>query len=483
MYESYLRSADDPWFTPDRAHWHRGSWHDQVTRIKLAVIDAVRRGKSAIKAIGPQLINLVSNAEMLHEAWDILAAKGDTAPGPNGHRYEDFDEPEIWELLRTIGKAIRNGTYRVGQEWIVKVPKDRTDPSRGTRPISLINIEDRVVQRAIFEVLQLLFDPLFGRNILGFRRGHGRLHALALAEQTAIAERRYVFAVEDLKDAFTRIPLNYLMDVLTVYIPSADMLQLLRWILDTGKKHGIRQGGPLSPLLLNLFLHHILDRPWQEKMAGVPMIRVADDILLICRWLKEANQARKMLESLLGPANMSLKATAGATIHDLRQGASAKWLGFEISKGDQTLAVEIAANAWQRLKEYLMLAHEKPDSSLRAGATVNGWIEQMGPCYPFIRCREVYGKLAEVAKEQAFDEIPTRDAVVSRWRRAHQRWCELRDEVRNDPSVLDSVWNRSTGGEEPAVNAVVDAGAHVQEADPVDENAAVSGASVIAPWE
>jgi hypothetical protein len=190
-----------------------------------------------------------------------------------------------------------------------------------------------------------------------------------------------------------------------------------------------------------------------------------------------------MLESLLGPANMSLKATAGATIHDLRQGASAKWLGFEISKGDQTLAVEIAANAWQRLKEYLMLAHEKPDSSLRAGATVNGWIEQMGPCYPFIRCREVYGKLAEVAKEQAFDEIPTRDAVVSRWRRAHQRWCELRDEVRNDPSVLDSVWNRSTGGEEPAVNAVVDAGAHVQEADPVDENAAVSGASVIAPWE
>ncbi len=483
MYESYLGSADDPWFTPDRVDWHRGSRHDQVTQIKLAVTNAVRRGKSAIKAIGPQLINWVSNAEMLHEAWDILAAKGDTAPGPNGHRYEDFDQPEIWELLRTIGKAIRNGTYRVGQEWVVKVPKDRTDPSRGTRPISLINIEDRVVQRAIFEVLQLLFDPLFGRNILGFRRGHGRLHALALAEQTAIAEGRYVFVVEDIKDAFTRIPLNRLMDVLAVYVPSANMLQLLRWILDAGKKHGIRQGGPLSPLLLNLFLHDILDRPWQEKMASVPMIRVADDILLICGSLEEANQARTVLESLLGPANMSLKGAAGATIHDLRQGASAKWLGFEIRKRDQTLAVEIAAKAWQRLKEYLVLAHETPDSSLRAGATVNGWIEQMGPCYPFIRCREVYRKLVEVAKEQAFDEIPTCDAVVSRWRRAHQRWCELRDEVRNDPSILDSVWNRRTGDEEPAENAATGGRAQFQDAHPAHENVAVSGADSTLPWE
>ena len=128
MYESFLRPADDPWFSPDKVDWHRGSRHDRVARIKLAVIKAVRGGKQAIEAIGPLLIQWISDARMLREAWDLLAAKGDTAPGPNGHRYADFDDCEVWSLLKSIGKAIRNDTYRVGDEKEVRSP--RTAPTR-----------------------------------------------------------------------------------------------------------------------------------------------------------------------------------------------------------------------------------------------------------------------------------------------------------------------------------------------------------------
>ena len=363
----------------------------------------------------------------------------------NGRRYDDLDKREVWELLRTIGGAILNDTYRIGKERVVKIPKDSSDPSRGIRPISLINIEDRVVQRTATEVLSRILDPLFGRNILGYRPGHGRLHALALAEQQVIKNRRNVFVVEDIRDAFTHVPLKRLLEVLAIYIPSDQVLQLLSKLLDTGKKHGIRQGGPLSPLFLNLYLHHFLDQPWRKEWPEVPMIRVADDLLIMCQSKKEAMQAWSELEALLRPANMPLKRGKDESIHNLKTGDLVNWLGFNIHKDQQGLKVQIAEKAWKRLAEHFALAHEKPDAAIRAMDTINGWIDQMGPCYRFVSRPRVYKKLVTIAAKQAFDEIPSRDAVVSRWRRAYQKWCDIRNEVKERPEVLDSIWAPPAG--------------------------------------
>lgn len=432
MYENRV-SPDDPWFSPERVDRHLGSREDYVHRVKAAVVLAVGKGKPGVKSIAPFVLKWVSDARMLREAWDLLASKGGATPGPNGRHYDDLEDPEVWELLKTIGKAIRNGTYRVGRERIVHIPKSRIEPSRGTRPISLIDIEDRVVQRAVVEVLQPLLDPLLAPNVLGFRPRIGRMHALALAEHVAVAGNRYVFAVEDIKDAFTNVPINRLLDVLKIYVPAPDLLKLIRRLLDTGHKHGIRQGGPLSPLLLNIYLHHFFDGPWQKRRPDVPMIRVADDLLLICRTQKEARAAHAELESLLRAAGMPVKGTAEGSVCDLRKGVSASWLGFKIAKGDQALKVKIAEKAWDQLAEHLLLAHLNPDPSIRAALTINGWVEQLGPCYPFVRRAPMYARLAKIAAEQAFDEIPSRDAVIARWRRAYRRWREVRDEVKEHP--------------------------------------------------
>ncbi len=440
MYESCLKASCDPWFPVDAVPWHVGSRHDVVTRAKLAVSRAGREGKQAVKEICPRLVNWIADASILRAAWDCLAAKGETAPGPNGRRYEDLDDAETWELLRSIGAAIREGTYKVGRERHVQIPKDRANPSRGYRTLTLLNIKDRVVQRAAVEILQPLLDPMFGRNVLGYRPGRGRLHALALAEREALAGNRFVFLAEDIKDAFDQVPLNRLLDVLVKHVPSPDLRNLVNTLLATGKTHGIRQGGPLSPLLLNLYLHHFLDEPWRREHAETPLIRVADDLLALCRSRKEAAQARAKLEALLKPAGMPLKGTRDGSIHDLRKGEVVDWLGFEIGKGEQGLETRIANKAWSRLAEYLHLAHEKPNAPLRAVATINGWIEQMGPCYPFVTRGTVYRRVAKLAAEQAFDEIPSRDAIMARWKRAYERWQDIQDEIRKRPEALDSRW-------------------------------------------
>ena len=148
------------------------------------------------------------------------------------------------------------------------------------------------------------------------------------------------------------------------------------------------------------------------------MVRVADDLLLLCRTQKEAKEAWDGLAALLEPANMPLKLGCESAIHDLRKGSSVDWLGFRVNKGEQGLETRIADRAWRRLEEYLILAHEKPDSPIRAAATIGGWIDQMGPCYPFVKRPRVCERLVALAAKQGFDEVPTRNVILSRWRRA-----------------------------------------------------------------
>lgn len=340
-------------FTPNRVDWHYGSREESVKRVKLTVIGAVYEGRGPIETLGPKLLGWISDSKMLREAWNHPAVTGETAPGPNGHRYIDYDESEVWSKLKAMCAAIRKDTYRPGGERKVKIPKDRTDPQRGTRRFALIDIEDRVVERAVIEVLQPLFESLLGRNVLGFRVRTGGLHALALAEQQVLTESRYVLVVEDLANAFDHVPINRLLDVLSLYIPSDEVLQLLRRLLHTGRTHGIRQGSPLSPILLNIYLRHFLDEPWRARRATVPTIRVVDDHLLLCRTKKELEQVRAGLSELLNPAGMPLKVPKNSeerTVIDLRKVETATWLGFVIGKGDEGFTVQIADRAWRRLE-------------------------------------------------------------------------------------------------------------------------------------
>lgn len=441
MYEDLFRPADDPWFSTDAMPRHVGTRQDFVKWVRTRLVRAVREGRQGVEAICPLLIRWISDSRMLRAAWDTLAAKGNTAPGPNRRRYADLDDAEVWELLGSMSRAIRNDTYRPGPEEHRAIPKDRGDLSRGCRTICLLNVEDRTVQRAVYDVLLPLLDPHFGRNILGFRPHRGRLHALALAERKMFGSGRYLVVAEDISNAFDRVPVQRLLDVLRKYVPSDDPLRLVRRLLDTGKNRGIRQGGPLSPLLLNLYLHHFLDEPWRRLFADVPMIRVADDILLLATSTRQMSKARTELERLLRSAGMPLK---GNPVCDLGNGSTVDWLGFQIARSEEGLVLTIPTgrrkSPWGRLEERLLLAHDKPEAPLRANATINGWIDQMGPCFRSIDRSGVYRRIVRIAAKQGFDEVPTRNAIMARWRRAYDRWCDIRRQVKEQPEILDSRW-------------------------------------------
>jgi hypothetical protein len=420
MYE-FLDRLDHVPAGPGAVTRHRGAYREVLHRHRAYVADAVSAGLAGVRSVTPSLFEVMSDERVLRAAWDDLAAKGNKAPGPDGHRYGDYANSEVWDLCRCLRDAIRADTYRPGPERVRQIPKTS---GKGTRPIVLLNIPDRVVQRAVKLTLEPALDPLFGPTNFGFRPRMSHFHALATARQQVLAERRSYWVVRDLRDAFPHVPVSRLLQVLGHYLPDDCLLRFLARILPATHSPGLRQGGPLSPLMLNLYLHHVLDRPWQRQ-ARPPLIRVADDLLVPCRTPRDGEAATNLLQKLLTPAGFTLKEPTGAAVCDLKSGAAVEWLGFSISREGKAVAVRIANRAWASLRGHLTLAHEKPNAPRRAAQIVEQWLAQRGPCYRWEDVPRVCRRVARTARELAFDEIPGPEELAATWQNAHLRWCRL----------------------------------------------------------
>jgi RNA-directed DNA polymerase len=430
MYEN--RIWESVWADDDRRRkavtHHRGALQDFLNRHRADARRALREGVRGARSLAPHLLDRVADARTLRLAWDHLAAKGGQTPGPDGRRYDDYYSDEVWGLCRCLSGALRDGTYRPGPERIRMVAKAS---GTGERPLVVQNIADRVVQRAVVEILQPVLDPLFDKHTFGFRPGLGRLHALARAWCLAKVEGRHVWVAEDIQDAFTRVPLARLDEVLRKLLPDDGLLDLLRRVLPSRQAKGLRQGGPLSPLMLNLYLNHFLDRPWRKRQDSTPLLRVADDLLVLCRDGDEARGAQDELRRLLHPAGMLLKGDPAETAHDLGKGEAVDWLGFSV-RSNQALRFEIPERSWAHLDDLLARAHAKADASLRAVRIVRQWLHQRGPSYPWTDRGAVCARVAEVAAGQAFEELPSAAALGAEWKRAFDRWRGLRGRALED---------------------------------------------------
>jgi hypothetical protein len=286
------------------------------------------------------------------------------------------------------------------------------------------------VARAIVQIIQPILDPNFDTASFGYRPGLSRMHALATAEVNVTSARRMCLVVDDGKNAFDNISRNRLLDVLKLSLPD-NVSSLISLVMTTDLKRGVRQGSPLSPLLLNVHLDHFLDQPWKRRHPDEPLIRSADDILICCGSVGHARRAYHDLEKTMTAAGMPLKGNEATAIVDLSRGQSADWLGYQLSYKADDLVCRIAERAWGALPLRLEHAHSKPCSPLVANQVIEGWIDQLGPCFRYEHADDVIGRVRGIAADLAFDEIPTNQELRQRWRAAFDRWCVVRDRIRS----------------------------------------------------
>jgi retron-type reverse transcriptase len=420
---------------------HVGSWRDYLRRHERDAAAATRADKQQQRRYAQQLLPRVADPRNLRAAWDYLARKGGQAPGLDHLRLDDLDDHEIWSWARTAREAILDGAYRPGPDRLVQIPKAS---GSGCRTISIPSVFDRVVQRAIAQMVQPYLDPRFLDTSLGYRPDKEAHHALALAETLMEQGARTVWITEDIRDAFDQVPQKRLLDILQTHLPHQGIMGLLENIVCTPSGRGIRQGGGISPLLLNVYLDHLLDRPWARRHPDTPLLRVADDLLILCRHWGQAQEAYQELRERLRPAAMPLKGTPAKAIWDLGRGQSATWLGYQLRHHQGRLAAGLASKAWTRLEQYLEELHLEPEAPLLVRDVLQGWLNYLGPCFKTEDAPGSYARVRRIATRLGFEEIDSLSTFRSLWQRANARWHRTRKSVRATTPGKDSQQGPST---------------------------------------
>jgi hypothetical protein len=387
---------------------------------------AHQQGLRGLREMASGLIERIGDARIMRFAIDHIAEKGGTAPGPNGLRCHDLTSRERWSLCKCLASAVLNGRYNRGTELVRWVPKAS---GKGERPIVLLNHEDRIVMRAIYIILRPLFDPLLDDLCLGFRKKRERLHALGHAEWITLHQQRQHWLLHDIKDAFVHVPVRRLLQVVESMLPCKRLIALLERALPGQTLPGLVQGSALSPLMLNIFLNHFLDRPWRRDFPNVPLIRVADDLLVLCISEEQAHIADEHLRHLLFPTGMTLKASVEEAVHDLSGGEKARWLGWEVRGTEEGLAVSIQRRSWSRLRKHFALAHAKSEAPLRAKHAIEQWLYQHGPCYRWADRGRIVRRVTKLAGEQGFEEIPNREDLTAMWKEGDDAWSKIRSNL------------------------------------------------------
>jgi RNA-directed DNA polymerase len=269
---------------------------------------------------------------VLWRAW-VTVRRNDGAPGIDKITLAEVEEFGVDRLLDELADDLRNGRYRPLPARRVFIPKPGRLGER--RPLSIPSVRDRIVQAAV----KIVLEPVFEADMLpcsyGFRPKRGAHDGLQVLIDESWRGRRWVVET-DIANCFEAIPINKLMQAVEERVCDQSVLKLLRVILRAGVMEdgqvrrsvtGTPQGGPLSPLLANIYLHR-LDRAWDVREHGV-LVRYADDALALCRSREQAVAALARLRELLAELGLEPKEAKTRIVHLQVDEPGFDFLGFQ----------------------------------------------------------------------------------------------------------------------------------------------------------
>ena len=282
------------------------------------------------------LYDKVRSLRFLREATRRVKAKGG-APGVDGVTFEQIEEEGVEAFLQHLHDELEAETYQPSAVLRVYIPK--ADGKQ--RPLGIPTIRDRVVQMACKLVIEPIFEADFEESSYGFRPKRSAQEAVAAVKRHLMEGNTEVYDA-DLSAYFDTIPHAKLMKVLALRISDSKVLHLIKlWLkspiseagrIKGGKKNkmGTPQGGVISPLLANIYLH-LVDKLVQKAgsifyLFGVKIVRYADDFVLMGRSIPP--QVLEKLKEVL--ARMGLKLNVEKSKHLNACETSFDFLGFTV---------------------------------------------------------------------------------------------------------------------------------------------------------
>ena len=304
------------------------------------------------EADGTDLLERILNRENLNRAYKrVKANKG--APGIDGMTVEDA-LPWLREHREELLEQIRSGKYKPQPVRRKEIPK----PDGGVRQLGIPTVIDRVIQQAIAQQLTPIFEPKFIDGSYGYRPKKSAQQAIQKVKE--YAEEGYTTAVEiDLSKYFDTLNHELLMNMVREEVRDKRVTDLIKKYLKSGvlaegllvkTEEGSPQGGPLSPLLANIYLNK-----YDQEMTrrGVKVIRYADDIVILA---KSKRAGERLLESskryLEGKLKLKLN-TEKSKVVSVYAIRNFKFLGFALGKGKNGIYIRAHAKPLKKAKQKL----------------------------------------------------------------------------------------------------------------------------------
>lgn len=244
------------------------------------------------------IIDKVYRMSNLHEAWNAVKANKGSA-GVDGETVVLF-ELQLKQNLTELQRLLKEGRYQSQPVLRHYIPKDNGK----RRPLGIPTVRDRIVQQAVRQMIEPLFDRGFYPHSYGFRKGRSQHQALDVVGRARDSGYKYVVDL-DIQSYFDNIPHDLLMDKIKMKIADGRVLDLIEMWLKAGVMEddqlyetevGSPQGGVISPLLANIYLDEF---DWGMEKKGFPVVRFADDAIIFCKTKTRAKRAYQAAKEIL----------------------------------------------------------------------------------------------------------------------------------------------------------------------------------------
>ena len=358
----------------------------------------------------PSLMERVVTRENLEAA--VKAVKRNKgAAGIDGMTVFEIEE-HIQEFYIPLRNKLLDGSYKPQPVKRVEIPK----PNGEKRKLGIPCVRDRVIQQAIRQVIEPMIDPHFMENSHGFRPGKGT-HS-ALKQCVNYYEQGYRVVVDcDLKQCFDTLNHDKLIYYLEQYIQNKILIKIIRKFLLAGvidlsgefveSKTGAPQGGVLSPLLSNVYLHE-LDKELTKR--GHRFVRYADDFVI---YVKTKRAGERVMESITNYIEKDLKLIVNQEKSEVGSPTRLKFLSCLIRQVNGTYRFIPTKQAKQKFKNSLkrLTSRKRPGSFEEIVQQINrvtrGWINYFGLGFIKGFIKEIEGWLHH----------RLRQLILKRWKR------------------------------------------------------------------